>query len=98
MWARAAAYARATSSRVAAQTAANVNAAIATPKLSVVQHSGAAVILLGYYETDLMMLRLYTVSGLLCYSVVPNAARGNVLLAAWARRGVLLGGRRGRNL
>ena len=31
-----------------------------------------------------MMLRLWTVSGLLCYSLVPNVVRGNVLLSAWA--------------
>ena len=30
-----------------------------------------------------MLLRLWTVSGLVCYLVVPNAVRGNVLLAAW---------------
>ena len=59
----------------------------ATPKLSIVQHGGAAIILLGYYETDLLMLRLLTVSGLLCYSVVPNAARGNARRRAVAKRG-----------
>ena len=41
------------------------------------------MILYGFYETDVMLLRLWTVSGLICYSVVPNAWRGNVLLAAW---------------
>ncbi|KAH8068725.1 guanine nucleotide-binding protein [Aureococcus anophagefferens] len=48
------------------------------------QYSGAAIILYAYSETDVMMLRLWTVSGLLCYSLVPNVVRGNVLLSAWA--------------
>ena len=69
--------------RLAAATTASIESAAATPALSVVQHGGAAVILYGFYETDVMLLRLWTVSGLICYSVVPNAWRGNVLLAAW---------------
>ena len=76
-------FARRRFDRLAAATTASLESAAATPALSVVQHGGAAVILYGFYETDVMLLRLWTVSGLICYSVVPNAWRGNVLLAAW---------------
>ena len=76
-------FARRRFDRLAAATTASIESAAATPALSVVQHGGAAVILYGFYETDVMLLRLWTVSGLICYSVVPNAWRGNVLLAAW---------------
>ena len=76
-------FARRRFDRLAAVTTASLESAAATPALSVVQHGGAAVILYGFYETDVMLLRLWTVSGLICYSVVPNAWRGNVLLAAW---------------
>ena len=65
-------------------TAVSLAQAAATPYLSAVQHGGAAIILYAYSETDVMLLRLWTVSGLLCYSLVPNAIRGNVLLSAWA--------------
>ena len=79
---------------LAAATTASIESAAATPALSVVQHGGAAVILYGFYETDVMLLRLWTVSGLICYSVVPNAWRGNVMLAAWGRLFVGLNARR----
>jgi hypothetical protein len=80
---RYAVFARRRYDRLKAATTLSLEAAAATPALSLVQHGGAAVILYGFYETDVMLLRLWTVSGLVCYSVVPNAVRGNVLLAAW---------------
>jgi len=70
--------------RLEAATALSLKQACATPYLSTIQYSGAAIILYAYSETDVMMLRLWTVSGLLCYSLVPNVVRGNVLLSAWA--------------
>ena len=73
-----------TSDRLEAATALSLKQACATPYLSTIQYSGAAIILYAYSETDVMMLRLWTVSGLLCYSLVPNVVRGNVLLSAWA--------------
>ena len=54
-------FARRRFDRLAAATTASIESAAATPALSVVQHGGAAVILYGFYETDVMLLRLWTV-------------------------------------
>lgn len=54
------------------------------PRLNALQQLGACIVLYSYSETDVTLLRFWAVSGIMCYSLIPNAYYGNTLLTAWA--------------
>ena len=58
--------------------------AFETPRVSALQHGGAAVLLYAYSETDIVWLRFWTLGGILLSSFLPHAINGNPLFGAWA--------------
>lgn len=54
-----------------------------TPLVTATQQVGAMIVLYSYAVTDVCMLRFLAVTGLICFSVIPNAFRYNTLLFGW---------------
>ena len=70
--------------RLNAAAARSLREAFETPRVSALQHGGAAVLLYAYSETDIVWLRFWTLGGILLSSFLPHAINGNPLFGAWA--------------
>ncbi|KAJ8599196.1 hypothetical protein CTAYLR_007527 [Chrysophaeum taylorii] len=71
-----------------------LSGAMQQPRLFAVQTVGAVIVLYSYSETDVLLLRFWAVTGLVCYSIVPNAFRGNLILTCWGLVFVSINGAR----